>query len=69
MEFYEEEELRMVDLEPLPQVPMSVSDILFSHELLSAQTSTRSSNLATPRYQHFGGLRPGSCYYHQSLIP
>lgn len=49
MEFYEKEELKMVDLVPLPKGPMSACNILFSHELLSAQTSTRSSTLATPR--------------------
>lgn len=49
MEFYEKEELKKVDLVPLPKGPMSACNILFSHELLSAQTSTRSSTLATPR--------------------
>lgn len=69
MEFYEREELKMVDFVPLPKGPMSVSNIRFSHELSLEQTSTRSSTSATPRYQLFGGLRPGFCYYQQSLIP
>ena len=69
MEFYEQEELRMVGNVPLPKGLMSCCNIILSHELSSEQTSTSSSTLATPRYQRFGGLRPGSCYYHPSLIP
>ena len=55
MEFYEKEELKMVVDAPLPKGPISRCNTILSHESLSEQTSTRSSTLATPRYQHFDG--------------